>query len=389
MGKDSLIKSTSKKKTAAKKKSAAPKKTAAKSKAAKKKAATKKKSTAKKSAAKPKPAKKKTAAKKKSVQIKVTIKDLLKKQYDTWKPELLSTVHSNGPTSEDYTAPAFISTSNQEETDRIRKLLFKKFDLSTSQDIPEGLKEDEKPDEKQEKTLPAPVKGQARQKPEISMPAKVQEQEDQPQVTVGYEAPAAVKEADPMDRMIKFAYAGIALVFSVLIIASLLNTGNYYIKDKAGALEIWKGRFAPMGEKILIILPGVEAPAKLKGLYSKVEVFPLIFNYYVDKADMLLDVRGVPDFNGIKAYLNKAIPYGTTDSLRDKAHKRLNSINLKLLHYKAEVSESRGGIEDLKVAVKYLSESTDLDLNEGQTRFIEKKIQSIKNRIESLKAKKK
>ncbi len=42
-----------------------------------------------------------------------------------------------------------------------------------------------------------------------------------------------------------------------MLIIRVLNTGNYYLKDKAGALEIWKGRFAPMGEKILIILPGV------------------------------------------------------------------------------------------------------------------------------------
>jgi len=123
MGKDSLIKSTAKKKSVAKKKSAASKKSAAKPKAAKKKTAAKKKSTAK-----PKATKKKSAAKKKSVQKKITIKDLLKKQYDAWKPDLVYSVNQSGQDSENYTAPPFVSTSDPQETDRIKKLLFKKFD---------------------------------------------------------------------------------------------------------------------------------------------------------------------------------------------------------------------------------------------------------------------
>ncbi len=380
MGKDSLIKSTSSKKTAAKKKSAAPKKAAAKPKAAKKKTAAKKKS-----AAKPKAAKKKTAAKKKSVKKQITIKDLLKKQYGTWKPEVLYSVSPDGQSSEGYTAPAFILTSDQKETDRIRKLLFKKFDLSAPQDTPDTPEKENLP-VKQVKNTPPPVKDQPQQEPDVSKPADAQE--DQPQVIVSYDAPSVLEKADPMDRMIKIAYAGIALVFSILIIASSMNTGNYYIKEKAGSLEIRQGRFAPMGEKILILLPGVEAPAKAKDIYPKEEVYPLIFNYYVEKSDTLLDVRGIPDFSGIKAYLNKAIPYGTTDSLRKKAQNRLNSINLKLLHYKAEVAESKGGIDNLETAAKYLAESAAFDLNKDKARLIEKKIQGIQSRIELLKAKK-
>ena len=80
-----------------------------------------------------------------------------------------------------------------------------------------------------------------------------------------------------------------------------------------GAVEIWKGKFAPMSQELFIILPGAEAPQSIKDVYLKKEAFPLIFNYYVNKADALLDLPGMPDFDGIKFYLNKAVAFGTTE----------------------------------------------------------------------------
>ena len=121
MGKNSLIKSTTKgKKSAAKKKAA--KKTAAKAKAApKKKAAVKAKA-----APKPKAAVKAAPAPEKKP---VSVKDLLQKKFPVWKPEKLYTVGPDKADLKDVTAPPFVS-GTEEEQKRIKKLLLKKYDLA-------------------------------------------------------------------------------------------------------------------------------------------------------------------------------------------------------------------------------------------------------------------
>ena len=129
MGKESLLKSTSKKTKSAstkkdeeikvEKKTATAKKATAKAKAAPKaKAPTKVKKTtpvrAKKAA--PRPKKK-----------KVSVKDLIHKKFDIWKPEKILTVSPDEKYLKDFVAPPFVSGS-EEETSRIKEILFKKFD---------------------------------------------------------------------------------------------------------------------------------------------------------------------------------------------------------------------------------------------------------------------
>ena len=129
MGKESLLKSTSKKTKSAstkkdekikvEKKTATAKKATAKAKAAPKaKAPTKVKKTtavrAKKAA--PRPKKKKVSA-----------KDLIHKKFDIWKPEKIFTISPDEKYLKDFVAPPFVSES-EEETRRIKEILFKKFD---------------------------------------------------------------------------------------------------------------------------------------------------------------------------------------------------------------------------------------------------------------------
>ena len=184
-----------------------------------------------------------------------------------------------------------------------------------------------------------------------------------------------------MQKSIKYIIPFFVILTVLVIYSSFSNSKNYYIKATDGAVEIWQGRFAPMSQKLLVTLPGAQAPQSIKEVYSKEEVFPLIFNYYINKADAILDIPGMPDFDGIKFYLNKAISFGTTDDLRKKAYVRLNSIDMMTLQYRADVAASKETIDGFKTALEYLNKAALLDLNDSQNKLIKQKIESIKAKI--------
>ena len=184
-----------------------------------------------------------------------------------------------------------------------------------------------------------------------------------------------------MQKSIKYIVAFFVILAALVTYSSFSNMKNYYIKPIDGAVEIWQGRFAPMSQKLLVTLPGAQAPQSIKEVYSKEEVFPLIFNYYINRADALLDIPGMPDFDGIKFYLNKAISFGISDDLRKKAYGRLNSIDMMILQYKADVAASKETIDGFKTALEYLNKAALLDLDDSQSKLIKQKIESIQAKI--------
>ncbi|WP_410287473.1 hypothetical protein [Desulfosarcina sp.] len=167
------------------------------------------------------------------------------------------------------------------------------------------------------------------------------------------------------------------MAFLILLVvgASASNSFKYYLTEHQGALEIWKGKFAPMGKKMVIALPGTPAPQTSKATYSAGDVYPLIFQYYIDKADALLDVPGIPDFEGIKKALQAALEYGSTNTLREIAYTRLDNIDRLILIYKADVAASRGSIDDLTSAIGLLKEADRLTTDTAQETLIAQKIE--------------
>ncbi|MEJ2656099.1 MAG: hypothetical protein P8012_02755 [Desulfobacterales bacterium] len=354
MGKNSLVQSTTKgKKSTAKKKAA--KKTAAKAKAAPKaKAALKAKAAAKAAPV----SKKKT----------VSVKDLLMKKFPAWKPEKLYTVRPEKADLKDVAAPPFFSGPETEQK-RIKELLLKKFDLAEIKAAAEKAAAEKAAAEK----------------------AAAEKAAAEPEVMVSYEPPDTkdTLPPDPMDKAIKYMVAVVAILIALVVGSSMINQGKYYIHSTDGALEIFQGRFAPMGEKLLISLPGVQPPAKTKDVYSKTDVFPLIFNFYVDKADNLLKVPGLPDFQGIKTYINKAMPYALTPDSKDIVYSRLNNIDMIILLYKADVAASKATLADLKEAKAFLAEASRLDIDNMQLNLIHQKMDAVDKKVASLKARKK
>ncbi|MBW2604833.1 MAG: hypothetical protein JRE28_11045 [Deltaproteobacteria bacterium] len=382
MGKNSLVKSTTKgKKSAAKKKTAkkSAANVAAKSKATPKPKAKPKATPKPKAAAKAKAA---PAPKKKNV----SVKDLLKKKFPVWKPEKLYSVAPDAGDVKDFTAPPFVSGSETEQK-RIKELLMKTFDMAEIKAAGEKAAAEKAAAEKATAEKAAAEKATAEKA--AAEKAAAEKTAAEPEVSVSYEPPDSdgTIPADPMEKAMKYMAAAVAVLILLVIGSSMINQGKYYIRSTDGALEIFQGRFAPMGEKLLISLPGVPAPEKARDIYSKTDVFPLIFKYYVEKADTLLNVPGLPDFEGIKKYVNKAVPYAVTPASKNVVSSRLNNIDLMILLYKADVAAGKSTLADLEEAKGFLAKAERLDVDDMKLDLIHQKIDAVDNDIAALKAK--
>jgi hypothetical protein len=149
-------------------------------------------------------------------------------------------------------------------------------------------------------------------------------------------------------------------------------------------VEIWQGTFSPGGKKRILIMPGVQKPAQIKPVYTQEAVFPLAFNFYISKADALMAVAGMPDFVGIKSYLNRALAFATTEAHRDTAHTRINQIDRMILFYKADVATTKGTRSGLETALDYLDQAAKLNPDEIETELIKKKKETIHKLLDTL-----
>ena len=185
-------------------------------------------------------------------------------------------------------------------------------------------------------------------------------------------------------RSVLLIVAGLTpvLLMGLVIHASYRNADKFYLKFGAGAVEIWQGTFSPRGKKRILIMPGVQKPAEIKAVYTKESVFPLAFNFYLSKADALMAVTGMPDFVGIKSYLNRALSYATTEELRQIAHARINQIDRMILFYKADVAATRGTTDGLEAALDYLDQAATINPDEVETELIQKKKANILKLLE-------
>jgi len=183
-----------------------------------------------------------------------------------------------------------------------------------------------------------------------------------------------------------FSIAGFIFIIlmGLVVRTSVYNRDKYYLKSAAGAVELWQGTFSPGGKKRILIMPGVHIPQKIKEVYAKEEVYPMAFNFYVSKADALMEVPGMPEFVGIKSYLNRALSFATTEDLRQTAHRRINQIDRMILFYKADVAATKGTRSGLEKALDYLEQAAKLNPDDIETELIKKKKASIRELLNTL-----
>ena len=198
--------------------------------------------------------------------------------------------------------------------------------------------------------------------------------------------PPEITSADPAEKMLYYGAAGIVILVLIVIIASWMNTQHYYIKSNEGAVDIWQGRFAPKGAERLMSVPGLQLTEPIKDTYTANEVFPLIYQFYLDKADTLLDVPGMPDFDGVKQYLDKSLIYATTREMKTTIKGRLDAINLLVLLFKADVAASKNSLEALETAMGYLKQALTYRMDDLESTRVKQKLETVRNKIKELKA---
>ncbi len=329
-------------------KKAAEKTAKAKSKAVEPKAEIKKKAS-------PKPAK------------KVSIKELLSKKFEPFQAAT-EVKPAPAPKAAPGSAPPLISTTDPKEKERISALLAKQFSMD---EIKMAAKE----------PTPKPV-ADAQPAVEKETP-EAPPSDDAAVITI---APTEKSGADPVSSTVKLIAAGIAILVLLVMGLSYNNSAKYYIQSKDGAIEIWKGSFSPKDTHLVFALPGVQAPDPAKEIYTKQEVLPLICGFYLDKADTLLEVRGLPDFEAIRDHLYEAKEYAVTAATQESVVTRLNNIQRMILLYKADVNINKGTDGDLQLAIKQLKEAGQYTTGPTQSDEIAKKLTFARERRTALKA---
>ncbi|MFP4649657.1 MAG: hypothetical protein ACLFML_01835 [Desulfobacterales bacterium] len=396
MGKKSLTKSTTgtKKNTAAQKKG-----TKKKSDDTKAEKNNKTKSTGTKKAGTKKTESKKTTK-------KPALKTLRKKKFETWVPEN-PYVPAPGTSAENaFTAPEITGDYDQKDAEKIRTLLFKKIDLTASEPEAPGIRQAENAGQTEpEKPGPRAVEEKGEKSEAPQEPAKEESREEEGTEEPAQDQPPGGKGTSgggggqppqppgpgdgggielPVSKGMLGLICALALIFVLIIGASIKNIDNYYLEEKKNSLEIWRGDFSPSGREKVVKLPGVEASKPLKDQYSKQEALTLAFKYFMDRADDVTDEHEVPDLETIRQSLEKAKKYATTEDQKEKVTRRLNRIEFLRLLYRADVAAENRSEQGYEKALDFLEQADDLKLSKHDRQALKQRTDQIRGNLEKL-----
>ncbi|MFZ5572561.1 MAG: hypothetical protein ACOZF0_19340, partial [Thermodesulfobacteriota bacterium] len=188
--------------------------------------------------------------------------------------------------------------------------------------------------------------------------------------------PKAAREGDgAMNKMVFTLAACVVGIVIPIIIASFMNSMNYSLKKVDGALELWQGSFAPVGEYRMVTMPGAVLPEPAKESYTKMEAYPLVCQYYLEKADAIEDATSIPDFERIRSDLDQARTYAITQPLREAVYARFVRIDFILLVYKADVAAGLNTKEGYAEAIAYLESAAGLEIGEAEAEMVKRKIE--------------
>ncbi|MFZ5565278.1 MAG: hypothetical protein ACOZBW_14645 [Thermodesulfobacteriota bacterium] len=130
-------------------------------------------------------------------------------------------------------------------------------------------------------------------------------------VSLGCSAPVLPQiledDGDSMTRLVLGVVGAVAFIVLILLVASSMNAGRYYVKESRGAVEIWKGDFSPGGGQRILVLHDAVWDMKKKRYYNRETALGFASRYYVRKAGDLLEAQGVRDYPRILSYVDKAI----------------------------------------------------------------------------------
>ncbi|MFH0726351.1 MAG: hypothetical protein V2B19_08395 [Pseudomonadota bacterium] len=352
----------------------------------------------------------------------VSIAELLKRKFDIVAPATLYTPPVTA-TALLIESPPFVSGLDTAETERVRKLLFKTFDLSVPDPapaepepvIPAVEEKDPEPEVKAE--MPEAAVEVAVVEPEVKA-ALPEAAVEVPVVESEVEAPVAeavvpepptipvtplpnadhaapqatpsepekrkrkfMEGLDPLVKKAIYAGCGLAAIFLLITIASFSNMSKYYLINRGDNVEVRKGRFAPLGTDRIALLTGARMLKDTKSAYTRAEVSPLIIENFISRADALMATKGMPNFEAIRPLLEDALSYAEEKAVRDGILQRLDRIDMTALVFKATISAGKENRSELESAREYLTKAAWLAKEEGEKEMIQHKLKVVTDKL--------
>jgi len=195
---------------------------------------------------------------------------------------------------------------------------------------------------------------------------------------------------EPADSTIKYvigAIGALAFVIAIVVLASLFNSNKFYFKQNDQMVEVWQGRFDPMGERLVASFsdPKILEDVPEQDTYTRKQAFGILYDYFVKRADELLKEGEAPDFKTVKSYLTHASNYARSESERGAIRMRLNSIEFLVLLGNTDLALSKTPLPDFQAAWGYLAKAVPMASTDLQKDILTKKLAAVEYALTSRK----
>jgi len=180
----------------------------------------------------------------------------------------------------------------------------------------------------------------------------------------------------------------------ILFCASKYNSNKFYLKQNNQMVELWQGRYAPMGSHLLASFSDskILETAPKQDVYTKAEAFGIVSDYYIKQADNILKAGGTPDLTEVVSNLTRASDYAVSESERkaimigvggiDRLAARLDSLQYPALLGRIEIALSKGTVSNFEAAKEYLAEAIPMSSTDLQ-KVLKTKLAAVEDTLAS------
>ncbi len=244
----------------------------------------------------------------------------------------------------------------EQEKEEISKLLLKRFDVEPSKEPEKGSTPGTEPP------------------PRAAEPKTMKEPPPPP--------PYTPPPQGPTDKSIKYAICAIgalACLIAILLMASLSNSNKFYFRQHDQMVDLWQGRFAPMGERLVASFsdPKIVEAIPEKVAHTKKQAFGILNDYFIKRSDEILNTGETPDLKTVKSYLTHASNYALSEVEQQDIRMRLDSIDLLGLLSKADLALSKGTLPDFEAASGYLAQAIHVASTDVQKDVLMKRLAAV------------
>jgi hypothetical protein len=184
-------------------------------------------------------------------------------------------------------------------------------------------------------------------------------------------------DGEPPNNALRMLIGCLAVIFGILMIASVLNSSKYYLQPTAAGLEIWRGKFSPSGKTLVATVPDAELSIPVASIYTREDAMTVVYDYYMREAAKRSTVIGEPDFKAITGLYEKAKKYAPTAAQAGIADARLKTITAQSLIIAADEAIVEITPQNIDKSLALLHEAASLATDRTQQQLIRLKIDEL------------